>query len=244
LFSRLKKIFFKPTKLPGHIAVIMDGNGRWAKKRFLPRIAGHSKGTEAAEKIVKYCFKYHIKTLTLFTFSTENWQRPDEEVDGLLNLFEESIVKSRASLIKNNIAIRFIGDKKLFSEELQCKLQELEKTCSKNNGLDLNIALNYGGRSEIVRATNSFYQKEGKLITESDLTNHLDTAGMPEVDLLIRTGGEKRISNFLLWQIAYAELFFTKVLWPDFSEEHFVEALQWFQKTNRTFGKLTDDLNA
>ena len=242
MFSRLKKIFFKPTKLPGHIAVIMDGNGRWAKKRFLPRIAGHSKGTEAAEKIVKYCFKYHIKTLTLFTFSTENWQRPNEEVEGLLNLFEESIVKSRASLIKNNVAIRFIGDKKFFPDELQQKLQELEKTCSKNNGLDLNIALNYGGRSEIVRAVNSFYKKAGRLITEAELTNHLDTAGMPEVDLLIRTGGEKRVSNFLLWQSAYAELYFSDKLWPDFKSEHLLNAIEDYKNRERRFGKTSQQI--
>ena len=219
----------------------MDGNGRWAKKRFLPRIAGHTKGTEAAEKIVKYAIQYEIKVLTLFTFSTENWQRPEEEVGGLLDLFEESVVKSRDSLLKNNIVIRFVGDKTTFAKNLQRKLNELETSSAKNSGLNLNIALNYGGRSEIVRAVSAVYKKKGRLISEAEITKHLDTAGLPDVDLLIRTGGESRVSNFLLWQIAYAELFFTNVLWPDFSEKHFVEALHWFQKTHRKFGTLTDE---
>ena len=241
MFPSLKKLFFKPTKLPNHIAVIMDGNGRWAKKRFLPRIAGHTKGTEAAEKIVKHAIQYEIKVLTLFTFSTENWQRPEEEVGGLLDLFEESVVKSRDSLLKNNIVIRFVGDKTTFAKNLQRKLNELETSSAKNSGLNLNIALNYGGRSEIVRAVSAVYKKKGRLISEAEITKHLDTAGLPDVDLLIRTGGESRVSNFLLWQIAYAELFFTNVLWPDFSEKHFVEALRWFQKTHRKFGTLTDE---
>ena len=185
----------------------MDGNGRWAKKRFLPRIAGHTKGTEAAEKIVKYAIQYEIKVLTLFTFSTENWQRPEEEVGGLLDLFEESVVKSRDSLLKNNIVIRFVGDKTTFAKNLQRKLNELETSSAKNSGLNLNIALNYGGRSEIVRAVSAVYKKKGRLISEAEITKHLDTAGLPDVDLLIRTGGESRVSNFLLWQIAYAELF-------------------------------------
>ena len=219
----------------------MDGNGRWAKKRFLPRIAGHTKGTEAAEKIVKYAIQYEIKVLTLFTFSTENWQRPEEEVGGLLDLFEESVVKSRDSLLKNNIVIRFVGDKTTFAKNLQRKLNELETSSAKNSGLNLNIALNYGGRSEIVRAVSAVYKKKGRLISEAEITKHLDTAGLPDVDLLIRTGGESRVSNFLLWQIAYAELFFTNVLWPDFSEKHFAEALRWFQKTHRKFGALTDE---
>lgn len=139
----------------------MDGNGRWAKKRFLPRIAGHTKGTEAAEKIVKYAIQYEIKVLTLFTFSTENWQRPEEEVGGLLDLFEESVVKSRDSLLKNNIVIRFVGDKTTFAKNLQRKLNELETSSAKNSGLNLNIALNYGGRSEIVRAVSAVYKKRG-----------------------------------------------------------------------------------
>ena len=219
----------------------MDGNGRWAKKRFLPRIAGHTKGTEAAEKIVKYAIQYEIKVLTLFTFSTENWQRPEEEVGGLLDLFEESVVKSRDSLLKNNIIIRFVGDKTTFAKNLQRKLNELEMSSAKNSGLNLNIALNYGGRSEIVRAVSAVYKKKGRLISEAEITKHLDTAGLPDVDLLIRTGGESRVSNFLLWQIAYAELFFTNVLWPDFSEKHFVGALRWFKKTHRKFGTLTDE---
>jgi undecaprenyl diphosphate synthase len=241
LFNSLKKYFFKPKKVPKHIAVIMDGNGRWAKKRVLPRIAGHSQGLQSAQNIVKLSIQHKIKYLTLFTFSTENWDRPAEEVKGLLKLIDESVRKASDQIFNNNIVINFLGDNKVFPKNLQKQLNSLEKKCAKNNGLVLNIALNYGGRAEIVRAVNKLIKIDQKRVSEKNIADNLDTAGMPNVDLLIRTGGEKRISNFLLWQIAYAELFFIDTLWPDFSEKHFIEALDWYQKRQRKFGGLVDN---
>ena len=222
----------------------MDGNGRWAKKRVLPRIAGHSQGLQSAQKIVKLSVQHNIKYLTLFTFSTENWDRPAEEVKGLLKLIDESVTKTRDQIFNNNIVIHFLGDNKVFPKKLQKQLSNLEKKCAKNNGLVLNIALNYGGRAEIVRAVNKLIKANQKQVSEKNIADNLDTAGMPNVDLLIRTGGEKRISNFLLWQIAYAELFFIDTLWPDFSEKHFIEALDWYQKRQRKFGGLVDNTHA
>ena len=244
MFNSLKKYFFKPNKVPKHIAVIMDGNGRWAKKRVLPRIAGHSQGLQSAQKIVKLSIQHNIKYLTLFTFSTENWDRPAEEVKGLLKLIDESVTKASDQIFNNNIVIHFLGDNKVFPKNLQKQLNNLEKKCAKNNGLVLNIALNYGGRAEIVRAVNKLLKANQKRVNEKNIADNLDTAGMPNVDLLIRTGGEKRISNFLLWQIAYAELFFIDTLWPDFSEKHFIEALDWYQKRQRKFGGLVDNTHA
>ena len=244
MFNSLKKYFFKPNKVPKHIAVIMDGNGRWAKKRVLPRIAGHSQGLQSAQTIVKLSVQHKIKYLTLFTFSTENWDRPAEEVKGLLKLIDESITKASDQIFNNNIVINFLGDNKVFPKNLQKQLNNLEKKCAKNNGLVLNIALNYGGRAEIVRAVNKLIKANQKRVSEKNIADNLDTAGMPNVDLLIRTGGEKRISNFLLWQIAYAELFFMDTLWPDFSEKHFIEALDWYQKRQRKFGGLVDNTHA
>tara|TARA_X000001036_G_scaffold8426_1_gene7472 strand:- start:790 stop:1458 length:669 start_codon:yes stop_codon:yes gene_type:complete len=222
----------------------MDGNGRWAKKRVLPRIAGHSQGLQSAQKIVKLSVQHNIKYLTLFTFSTENWDRPAEEVKGLLKLIDESVTNASDQIFNNNIVIHFLGDNKVFPKNLQKQLSNLEKKCAKNNGLVLNIALNYGGRAEIVRAVNKLIKANQKQVTEKNIVDNLDTAGMPNVDLLIRTGGEKRISNFLLWQIAYAELFFMDTLWPDFSEKHFIEALDWYQKRQRKFGGLVDNTHA
>ena len=218
----------------------MDGNGRWAKKRVLPRIAGHSQGLQSAQTIVKLSVQHDIKYLTLFTFSTENWDRPVEEVKGLLKLIDESVTKASDQIFNNNIVINFLGDNKVFPKNLQKELNNLERKCAKNNGLVLNIALNYGGRAEIVRAVNKLIKANQKQVSEKKIADNLDTAGMPNVDLLIRTGGEKRISNFLLWQIAYAELFFMDTLWPDFSEKHFIEALDWYQKRQRKFGGLVD----
>ena len=222
----------------------MDGNGRWAKKRVLPRIAGHSQGLQSAQKIVKLSVQHNIKYLTLFTFSTENWDRPAEEVKGLLKLIDESVTNASDQIFNNNIVIHFLGDNKVFPKNLQKQLSNLEKKCAKNNGLVLNIALNYGGRAEIVRAVNKLIKANQKQVSEKKIADNLDTAGMPNVDLLIRTGGEKRISNFLLWQIAYAELFFIDTLWPDFSEKHFIEALDWYQKRQRKFGGLVDNTHA
>jgi len=219
----------------------MDGNGRWANKRLLPRIAGHKKGLDALEIIIKSAVTYNISTITSYAFSTENWNRPDEEIKGLMNLFSESITNQTNKLIKNNIRVRVIGDTEIFTKELQAKIKYLENKTSKNTGLNLNVALNYGARSEILMAANKFY-KDSKLrkvpMLEADLNDNLYTKKMPDVDLLIRTGGQRRLSNFLLWQVAYSELYFIDTLWPDFSEKDFVNALYFFQKTERKFGNL------
>mgnify|MGYP000577813952 CR=1 FL=1 len=219
----------------------MDGNGRWANKRLLPRIAGHKKGLDALEIIIKSAVTYNISTITSYAFSTENWNRPDEEIKGLMNLFSESITNQTNKLIKNNIRVRVIGDTEIFTKELQAKIKYLENKTSKNTGLNLNIALNYGARSEILMAVNKFYKdsKSSKVsMLETDLNDNLYTKKMPDVDLLIRTGGQRRLSNFLLWQVAYSELYFIDTLWPDFSEKDFVNALYFFQKTERKFGNL------
>ena len=219
----------------------MDGNGRWAKKRFLPRIAGHTRGLEALKVIIKSAITYNISTITLYAFSTENWNRPSEEIDGLMNLFSDSINSQTDTLIENNISVRVLGDINIFSKELQIKIKSLMKKSSKNSGLKLNIALNYGARSEILMAANKATQNKSGVLLEKDLTDNLYTKDMPDVDLLIRTGGQRRLSNFLLWQIAYSELYFIDTLWPDFSEKDFVNALYFFQKTERKFGNLKVD---
>ena len=230
--------------MPNHIAVIMDGNGRWAKNKLLPRLVGHNKGLDSVKKIIECSIKYKIKTLTLYAFSTENWKRPIKEVEGLLKLFSQSISKESKKIHSNNIRLKFIGDVSILSKKLQEKIKKIENETSRNTSLILNIALNYGGRLDIVNSVNNFYKNKTKTktkiikITEKNITNGLYTKGQPDVDLLIRTGGEQRISNFLLWQIAYAELYFSKKLWPDFNEKVFVDALYFFQNTERKFGSI------
>jgi undecaprenyl diphosphate synthase len=228
--------------MPNHIAVIMDGNGRWAKNKLLPRLVGHNKGLDSVKKIIECSIKYKIKTLTLYAFSTENWKRPIKEVEGLLKLFSQSISKESKKIHSNNIRLKFIGNVSILSKKLQEKIKKIENETSRNTSLILNIALNYGGRLDIVNSVNTFYKTKTKTkiikITEKNITNGLYTKGQPDVDLLIRTGGEQRISNFLLWQIAYAELYFSKKLWPDFNEKVFVDALYFFQNTERKFGSI------
>ena len=219
----------------------MDGNGRWARKRLLPRIAGHKRGLEALQKIIKSAITYNISTVTLYAFSTENWNRPPEEINGLMNLFSESINSETGKLIENNISVLVLGDITIFTKELQIKIKSLVKKTSKNTGLKLNIALNYGARSEILMAVNKATKKKSGVLLEKDLTDNLYTKNMPDVDLLIRTGGQRRLSNFLLWQIAYSELYFIDTLWPDFSDKDFVNALYFFQNTERKFGNLKAD---
>ena len=220
----------------------MDGNGRWAKKRLLPREAGHVKGVHVVKNIIGLAKKYNINSLTLFAFSTENWTRPKNEVLSLLNLFDRSIDNEKDKIKSNNIKIKFIGDLSSLPSDLQKKITSVEKKCKKNNGMQLNIAISYGGRSEIVRAANKFInnEKTKKTISEKLLSKNLDTHGLPEIDLLIRTGGEKRLSNFMLWQLAYSELYFTDALWPDFDESIFTNALYFFQTRKRRFGSLMD----
>ena len=232
--------------MPKHIAVIMDGNGRWAKNKLLPRLVGHNKGLDSVKKIIEFSIKYKIKALTLYAFSTENWKRPIKEVEGLLKLFSQSISKESKKIHSNDIRLKFIGNVSILSKKLQEKIKKIENETSRNTSLILNIALNYGGRLDIVNSVNTFYKTKTKTktktkiikITEKNITNGLYTKGQPDVDLLIRTGGEQRISNFLLWQIAYAELYFSKKLWPDFNEKVFVDALYFFQNTERKFGSI------
>lgn len=220
----------------------MDGNGRWAKKRLLPREAGHVKGVNVVRDVINLTKKYNINSLTLFAFSTENWARPKNEVLSLLNLFDRSIEDEKINIESNNIKIKFIGDLASLPCDLQKKIIFIEKKCKKNNGMQLNIAISYGGRSEIVRAVNKFIKnsKVKQTISEELLSKKLDTHGLPEIDLLIRTGGEKRLSNFMLWQLAYSELFFTDTLWPDFNESIFINALYFYQTRKRRFGLLRD----
>jgi len=222
----------------------MDGNGRWAKKKMLPRLVGHNKGLQSVRKIIECCIKYNINTLTLYAFSTENWKRPLKEVDGLLKLFSESISRESEKIHSNNIKLKFIGDTSIFTEPLQLKIKEIEKETKRNKRLTLNVALNYGGRLDIVNSVNSFYanKKYIKKITEENISSGLYTKGQLDVDLLIRTGGQQRMSNFLLWQSAYAELYFSKNLWPDFDEKVFIDALYFFQNTERKFGSISKNL--
>ena len=229
---------------PQHIAIIMDGNGRWAKKRLLPRISGHRRGLETVKMVITQCQKLNIPFLTLFAFSTENWLRPTQEVDFLMSLFQDSIKKESSSLIKNNIRFKLIGDRKPFPKKLIDKIKELESLSEENTGLTLSVAINYGGRWDIVNAVNEYRKKNHfkKPFTQKNLIQNLSVNFAPDPDLLIRTGGEKRISNFLIWQFSYTELYFTETLWPDFNEKAFISALIEFQKRERRYGKTSEQL--
>jgi len=230
--------------LPQHIAIIMDGNGRWAKAKGLPRTEGHKKGAKNLERVLKALEKRDIHYLTLYAFSTENWKRPKEEVDTLMRLFEEYLAHDIADLHKKDVRIHFIGRKDRFSESLRKKMCELEEKTEKNKTFHLVLALDYGSRDEILRAVSKVSTdiKDGKLsssdLTEDVFSSYLDTKDLPEPDLMIRTSGEQRISNFLLWQLAYTEMFFTPVAWPDFSEKELDEALTAFANRNRRFGNI------
>ena len=219
----------------------MDGNGRWAQKRQLPRSLGHAKGLDSVQKIIQYAHEFKIMYLTLYAFSTENSGRPKKEISDLTILFDKTITEESEKIFANNIKITILGDISFFPDNLQKKIQDLLTKTKKNNGLNLNIALNYGGRSEIVRSVNkALSKKKFPNITEKDIERNLDTKDLPGVDLLIRTGGEKRLSNFLIWQLAYSELYFEKCLWPDFNKNNFIHALLFYQSRNRRFGRLNN----
>ncbi len=226
--------------IPIHIGVIMDGNGRWAEKRNLPRIFGHKEGIEAVRRTVKAAVKYNIKYLTLYSFSTENWKRPKEEVEFLFYLMEENLKNEGEELNKNNIKVRFLGRKWELPENLIKIMDYVENLTKENTGLNLIFAINYGGRVEIVDAVKKIiklgYKEEE--IDETLIKKFLYLPDVPEPDLIIRTSGEKRISNFLLWQSAYSEFYFTSVLWPDFDENEFLKALVDYQKRKRKFGGI------
>tara|TARA_R110000868_G_scaffold84822_6_gene238982 strand:- start:59027 stop:59770 length:744 start_codon:yes stop_codon:yes gene_type:complete len=237
--------------LPQHIAIVMDGNGRWAKKRLLPRKAGHRAGAKTVRHLIELCAqKKSIKALTLFAFSSENWQRPDEEVETLMALFMENLQKELPTLKKNHIRLSVIGERKRFSESLLQQIHTVEQETVENTGLRLNLAVSYGGRWDIVQAVKQVAEqvKAGSLaienIDESLFSKHLTLADLPEPDLFIRSSGEQRISNFLLWQMAYAELYFTDVLWPDFNDAEFDKALAYFAKRERRFGKTSEQIGA
>lgn len=233
------------TEIPKHIAVIMDGNGRWARKRFLPRIAGHKRGVDTVRDIVKYCVMVKVDYLTLFAFSSENWRRPNEEVSFLMGLFMDALKREVAKLHQNNIKLVMIGDRSRFDVALIAKIEESVQLTANNTGLVLTIAANYGGRWDILQAVNKMQLASPQLTgfyREDHLTPHLSMNYAPEPDLFIRTGGENRISNFLLWQLAYTEFYFTETLWPDFNEAAFNLAIQSYQQRERRFGRTSEQL--
>lgn len=233
---------FDPNKMPQHVAIIMDGNGRWAKQQGKLRIFGHQNGVKAVRSAVNFAAKHQIKVLTLYAFSSENWSRPESEVSALMTLFMKALNSEVKKLHKNNIRLNIIGNKSLFNDRLQQRIAESEALTANNTGLILNIAANYGGYWDIVNAAQQLAQQvQQNAISVSDISEErfqqaLATGNQPQVDLLIRTSGEQRISNFLLWQIAYAELFFSPVLWPDFDEKSFAEAIEAYQQRDRRFG--------
>ncbi len=233
---------------PRHIAIVMDGNGRWAKKRLLPRTAGHHAGVKATRKVVESCVAENIEALTLFAFSSENWRRPQQEVSSLMELFVSTLQSQVDDLHKQNIRIRFIGDCTAFSDKLQSKIAKAQHLTEHNSGLQLNIAVNYGGRWDVAQACReiALKLKQGD-IAESDIdaelvNQHVCLASLPEPDLFIRTGGEQRISNFLIWQLSYTELYFTDVLWPEFDKDAFIHALDWFASRQRRFGQTGEQV--
>lgn len=231
-------------KAPAHVAIIMDGNGRWAKKRLLPRTAGHAQGSKVAEQICEDAYNLGIKYLTIYAFSTENWSRPENEVSTLMNLLRKYMKDSIERSTKNNMRVRVIGDISGLDEDLQQSIRRLEEVTQNNTGLNFQVAINYGGRDEIVRAVKKICNEmqEGKItsgdISEEYIAAHLDTSGIPYPDLLIRTSGEVRTSNFLPWQLAYSEFYFTDVLWPDFNKNELKKAIEYYNSRNRRFGGL------
>ncbi len=238
------EIILDPSRLPRHVAIIMDGNGRWAKSKGLPRIYGHKKGAEIAKRIIYKTKELGIPYLTLFAFSKENWLRPREEVFTLFEILKIYLEAELEDMKKNGIRFKVIGDREDFPEDLQNTLNLVEKETEKNEKMVLCMALSYGGKNEIIKATRKLAQevKEGKIspeeINEKVFRSFLDTADMPDPDLLIRTSGEMRISNFLLFQLAYTEFYFTPVYWPDFDEKEYLKALYSYQQRERRFGKV------
>jgi undecaprenyl diphosphate synthase len=231
------------TSIPQHIAIIMDGNGRWAQKRHMPRTVGHAKGAAGVRDLVEFCAHKGVKYLTLFAFSTENWSRPEEEVSTLMGLFLQYLEKESKNLSQAGVRLHVIGDVTGFAQELQDRIAEAIKATADNDGIVLTVAANYGGQWDIVQAVQRWQaahpHTDTRSLTQEQLAQFLSTAHMPDPDLLIRTGGEQRISNFLLWQAAYTELYFTDVLWPEFDTVQMGFALDWYQTRQRRFGALS-----
>ncbi|MDY5576706.1 MAG: isoprenyl transferase [Lachnospiraceae bacterium] len=230
--------------IPKHVAIILDGNGRWAKKRMMPRQYGHARGAQVVEQICEDAYNMGIQYLTVYAFSTENWNRPDNEVKILMDIFSNYMVEKLEKVGQKNMKIRFIGERSRLDQGMIQKIEDLENSTKNNTGLNFTVALNYGSRDEMVRAMRKMAAdvKEGKLeiedITESKYTEYLDTAELPDPDLLIRTSGEQRLSNYLLWQLAYTEFYFTDVMWPDFDKEELAKAVDWYANRDRRFGKV------
>ena len=231
-------------KIPAHVGIIMDGNGRWAKLRRLPRSAGHTAGANNFRTITRYASKVGVKVLTIYAFSTENWSRPSEEVSALMTLFKEYLEEALRDFMEENIRVRFIGDISAFSPKLQALIHEVESASAPKTGMVLNLAMNYGGRAELVRAARHFAEdvKNGEKVpedlSEETFSRYLYTAGQPDPDLIIRPSGEQRLSNFLLWQSAYAEFVYFDILWPDFKPENLDEAIRIYSRRQRRFGSV------
>jgi undecaprenyl diphosphate synthase len=229
-----------PSVIPRHIAIIMDGNRRWAKKRYMPAALGHAAGAKRVREIVEFCALQGIQCLSLFAFSTENWKRPAEEVSGLMGLFMTYLQKEVDDMNANGVRLKVIGDLSRFDSALQALIIQAQEKTAANRKITLQIAANYGGRWDMVQAVKAWQRvhpnQSVEELTEESVAAHLITSDAPEVDLLVRTGGESRISNFLLWQSAYAEMFFTDDLWPDFNSERLAQAIQWFSTRDRRFG--------
>ena len=232
------------SNLPTHVAIIMDGNGRWAKKHRLTRIQGHEKGSKAVRAVVRTCRKVGIAHLTLYAFSTENWQRPRTEISALMVLLKRFLKSEQEEMLEKNVRLNVIGQFERLPQDVQKELQKVMTLTESNTALNLHLALSYGGRAEIVRSVQKLLkkclseQRSPDSLNEQDIAEHLYTRGVPDPDLLIRTSGEMRISNFLLWQIAYAELYITQTLWPDFGEDEFLHILKAYQSRERRFGKV------
>lgn len=234
-------------KIPQHIAIILDGNGRWAKSKGMPRNYGHTMGAKNVEVVCQAAHDLGVKYVTMYAFSTENWNRPEGEVEALMKLLESYLKNCIKTADKNNMRVRVIGDTSRLSEKFQAQIAELEKASAKNDGLNLQIAINYGSRDEMIRGMRQMVKDyaDGTLtledISEPVFANYLDTAGIPDPDLLIRTSGEQRLSNYLLWQLAYSEFYFTDVPWPDFHKEELVRAIEAYNKRDRRFGGLAEE---
>jgi len=232
-------------RIPRHIAIIMDGNGRWAKQRFMPRVMGHQRGVETLREVVRSCRELGVEYLTVFAFSSENWRRPAEEVSFLMSLFLKMLEREVEKLHQNNIRLKVIGDRSRFDGKLRQAMQAAEELTSGNTALTLTIAANYGGRWDVMNAVQAMLREHPHLaqgFAEEDLAPYLSMSDAPEPDLFIRTGGEQRISNFMLWQLAYTELYFTDVLWPAFGRKELDTAIASYQKRERRFGRTSDQL--
>ncbi|MDD5382615.1 MAG: isoprenyl transferase [Candidatus Margulisbacteria bacterium] len=233
-----------PHNIPQHIAIIMDGNGRWAKERGLPRIAGHREGAESVRAVLKACVEFGVKYLTVYAFSTENWRRPQEEVDFLMELFSATIDRELDELMAEGVKLNFLGRLARFSPEIQAKMKKAADKTAENKRITVSVMLNYGGRAEIVDALRQMTNDKlaNEQINEENISKYLYTCGIPDPDLLIRTANEMRVSNFLLWQIAYAEIYVTPVYWPDFRREQLKEAIEDYQKRVRKFGQTEEQI--